>query len=316
MKDVDTHRLSYFLRVAEEGSINRAAGVLGIAQPALSRQVRLLEEDLGVQLFRRTARGVRLTQEGERLRAAVAGPLRRLELAVRYAGSPLARVERGLRVGMPETAAVALAIPLLGVLGEVFPRATFQVSAAPTENLVARLLDGSLDMALLDPVQDGRLFQEDLVVEDLVVVGAQDCGLSADAAVSFVELCAWPLVLPASRAGVRTALENAALRLKTQLSSHLSTDSLELTKEAVAAGHGFAVLPYSSCAREFAAKRLCHASLSDPVLTRPLRLSVTSKLDLPTGLATRVSGVIKEEAARLIESGAWRARLASPSRAD
>ncbi|MEU9454426.1 LysR family transcriptional regulator [Streptomyces sp. NPDC048277] len=309
---MDTHRLSYFLRVAEEGSINRAAGVLGVAQPALSRQVRLLEEDLGVQLFRRTARGVRLTQEGERLRAAVAGPLRRLELAVRYAGSPLARVERGLHVGMPETAAAVLAVPLLGALGAAFSRITFQVSAAPTENLLARLLDGSLDIALLDPVEDGRLFQEDLVMEDLVVVGGPDCGLSVDTAVSFVELCAWPLVLPASRVGVRTAVENTALRLKTQLSSRLSTDSLELTKDAVAAGHGFAVLPYSSCAREFATNRLCHASLLDPVLTRPLRLSVTSKLDLPTGLATRVSAIIREETARLIESGTWRARLTTP----
>ncbi|MEU9339912.1 LysR family transcriptional regulator [Streptomyces sp. NPDC048278] len=309
---MDTHRLSYFLRVAEEGSINRAAGVLGVAQPALSRQVRLLEEDLGVQLFRRTARGVRLTQEGERLRAAVAGPLRRLELAVRYAGSPLARIERGLHVGMPETAAVTLALPLLGALGAAFPRVTFQVSAAPTENLVAWLLDGSLDIALLDPVQDGRLFQEDLVVEDLVVVGGRDCGLSADTAVSFAELCAWPLVLPASRAGVRTALENVALRLKMRLSSHLSTDSLDLMKEAVAAGHGFAVLPYSSCVREIASHRLCHASLFDPALTRPLRVSVTSRLDLPRGLATRVGGIIKEETARLIESGAWRARLTSP----
>src|SRR5687768_16700342 len=58
VSSVDTHRLRYFLCIAEEGSINRAASVLQIAQPALSRQVRLLEEDLGVILFRRTSRGV------------------------------------------------------------------------------------------------------------------------------------------------------------------------------------------------------------------------------------------------------------------
>src|SRR5215213_7880271 len=102
---MDTHRLKYFLRIADEGSITRAAGVLGIAQPALSRQVRLLEEDLGVTLFRRTRRGVELTEEGERLRASTAGPLRLLDIAVQYAGSPVARLERGMRLGMPETAA-------------------------------------------------------------------------------------------------------------------------------------------------------------------------------------------------------------------
>ena len=91
---MDTHRLKYFLRIAEEGSITRAAGLLGIAQPALSRQLQLLEDDLGVALFRRTRRGVELTEAGERLRASTAGPLRQLELAVHYAGSPLARLER------------------------------------------------------------------------------------------------------------------------------------------------------------------------------------------------------------------------------
>lgn len=61
---MDTHRLKYFLRIAEQGSITGAAASLGIAQPALSRQIRLLEEDLGVALFRRTRRGVQLTEEG------------------------------------------------------------------------------------------------------------------------------------------------------------------------------------------------------------------------------------------------------------
>jgi len=90
---VDTHRLKYFLRVAEEGSITRAAKLLGIAQPALSRQVQLLEEDLGISLFTRNRRGVELTEEGERLRASTAAPLRQLELAVQYVSSPLARLE-------------------------------------------------------------------------------------------------------------------------------------------------------------------------------------------------------------------------------
>lgn len=83
-------------------------------------------------------------------------------------------------------------------------------------------------------------------------------------------------------------------------------------QEAIAAGHGFGVLLYSSCVREFASNRLSHAPLFDPVLTRPLRVSVTSKLDLPTGLATRVSDILKEETARLIGTGTWRARLTSP----
>src|SRR6202042_3768507 len=133
---MDTHRLKYFLRIAEEGSISRAAAVLGIAQPALSRQIRLLEEDLGITLFHRTRRGVHLTEEGERLRSSTAAPLRQLELAVRYPGSPLARIERGLLLGMPETAVAVLAAPLIASLTTVFPSASFSVSVGSTDQLV------------------------------------------------------------------------------------------------------------------------------------------------------------------------------------
>jgi len=98
---METRRLKYFVRIAEDGSLMRAAGVLRIAQPALSRQLRLLEEDLGLTLFRRTPRGMQLTQEGELLRVAVAGPLRELELALQNIRSLSARVEGNIVLGMP-----------------------------------------------------------------------------------------------------------------------------------------------------------------------------------------------------------------------
>src|ERR1700742_3018614 len=148
---MDTHRLKYFLRVAEEGSITRAAKVLGIAQPALSRQVQLLEEDLGVTLFRRNRRGVELTEEGERLRASTAAPLRQLELAVQYAGSPLARLKRGMRLGMTETAAGILAAPVIATLTTMFPQVSFSVSVGSTDQLVKELLNGAVDVALINP---------------------------------------------------------------------------------------------------------------------------------------------------------------------
>src|SRR5262245_3139345 len=119
---MDTHRLEYFLRIADEGSITRAAGSLGIAQPALSRQLRLLEEDLGVTLCHRTRNGVLLTEEGQHLRDSTAVPLRQLERAVKYAGSPLARLERGMVLGIPETTAEVLAAPLVSRLTTVFPQ--------------------------------------------------------------------------------------------------------------------------------------------------------------------------------------------------
>jgi DNA-binding transcriptional LysR family regulator len=311
---VDTHRLRYFLRIAEEGSISRAATVLGIAQPALSRQVRLLEEDLGVTLFRRTSRGVELTEEGERLHASAAGPLRQLELAMLYVGSPLARAERGVRVGLPATAARVLATPLLDRLSAEFPGVGLQLVVANTDTLVREMLQRAVDIALIGPTSDGRVFYQDVVVEDLVLVGGPGSGLKPDQAVDFPDLVDHPLVLPASQESLRTAVENTALRLRLRLTSTFATDSLEVTRSLVEAGHGYAVLPLSAVADEIEAGRLRYAPLREPALTQRLGISVTSQLDLTRGFAIKVGDLIREETERVISSGAWAARLAPPPR--
>jgi DNA-binding transcriptional LysR family regulator len=249
-KTMDTHRLKYFLRIAEEGSITRAATVLGIAQPALSRQVRLLEEDLGITLFQRTRRGVLLTEEGERLRASTAAPLRQLELAIQYAGSPLARIERGLLLGMVPTAAGVLAAPLLASLGAAFPNVHVHVAVAETDELVQKMLNGAIDLAVINPVPDDRLFFRHLLIEDLVIVGPAASALSPEDPVRFTDLATLPLVLPSAPTGIRNTLENTALRLKVPINSHFSTDSVEVSKSLVEAGHGYAVLPLSACAAD------------------------------------------------------------------
>ncbi|MGF7235484.1 MAG: LysR family transcriptional regulator [Frankia sp.] len=311
---MDTHRLRYFLRIADEGSINRAASVLGIAQPALSRQVRMLEEDLGVTLFHRTARGVQLTEDGERLRATTASPLRQLELAMRYVGSPLARIERGLHVGLPATTVCVLAMPLLDSLSMAFPKVDFRVSVATTAELVEGMLKGVVDIALIEPVPDGRIFYNDLVVEDLAVVGPATSDLRPNRPLEFAELAALPLILPGSQTGIRTSIENTALRLKLKLRSTFATDALEVAKDLIEAGRGYGVLPLSACAAEIEAKRLRHAPLCEPSLTQQLGTAVTGHLEVPRGFSIRIGEIIREEVARLVESGAWNARLSPPPR--
>jgi LysR family transcriptional regulator, nitrogen assimilation regulatory protein len=308
VESMDTHRLKYFLRIAEEGSITRAATALGIAQPALSRQVRLLEEDLGITLFHRTRRGVRLTEEGERLRSSTAAPLRQLELAVRYAGSPLARIERGVLFGMVPTAAYALAAPLLASLGAGFPNVHFHVAVADTEDLVQRMLNGAIDLAVINPVPDDRLFYRQLLVEDLVLVGGPASDLSPGNPIRFVDLAKLPLVMPSAQIGIRNTVENAALRLKVGITARFSTDSLEVSKSLVEAGLGYAVMPLAACGAEAEAGRLRYTSICGPEINHHLGVAATSALELPREFATKIGVVMREEIARLIRSGSWPAR--------
>jgi len=309
---MDTHRLKYFQRIAEEGSITRAAGLLGIAQPALSRQLQLLEEELGVALFRRTRRGVELTDAGERLRASTAAPLRQLELAVQYAGSPLARLERNMLLGLLETTVDVLAAPLINSLITVFPNAVFSVTVGSTDQLVDAMLKGAVDVALINPVPDERVFYRKMLIEDLVLVGGPQSLLEATHAVPFIDVVALPLVIPRSPAGIGHALENAALRTKVNMSYRTTSDSLQVTKTLIEAGLVYGILPLSACRREVDDGRLRFAPIREPALTQQLGVAATSQLDLPRELTVKLGNTIREEVAALIKSGRWSAELLSP----
>jgi LysR family transcriptional regulator, nitrogen assimilation regulatory protein len=311
---MDTHRLKYFLRVAEEGSITRAASLLGIAQPALSRQVQLLEEDLGVTLFHRTRRGVQLTEEGERLRSSTAAPLRQLELAVQYVGSPLARLDRGVLLGLPETAVGVLAAPLIASLNTVFPSATFSVAVGSTDQLVEAMLKGSVDVAVINPVPDDRVFYRELLTENLVLVGGRESGLEPSRETTFADLVELPLVIPRSPTGVGNALENAALRTKVAIGYRTATDSLQVAKSLIEAGLAYAVLPLSAVGRELEDGRMRHSPIAEPSLSQQLGVAATAQLDLPREYAAKVGDTLREETARLIKSGRWPAQLLSKER--
>jgi LysR family transcriptional regulator, nitrogen assimilation regulatory protein len=310
-KPMDTHRLKYFLRIAEEGSITRAAGLMGMAQPALSRQLQLLEEDLGVALFRRTRRGVELTDAGERLRSSTAAPLRQLELAVQYAGSPLARLKRAMLIGIPESAVDVLAAPLIGRLSTAFPSAQFSVTVGSTDQLVEAMLKGSVDIALINPVPDDRVFYREVLNEELVLVGASDSHVDPDRPVDFADIVELPLVVPRSTTGLAQALHNAALRAKVNIDYQITTDSVRVMLCLIEAGLVYGVLPLSACRRELNHSRLRYARIREPKLVQQLGVAATTQLDLPRELSAAVGNLLREEVAALIKSGSWQAELLS-----
>lgn len=311
-ESMDTHRLKYFLRIAEEGSITRAATLLGMAQPALSRQLQLLEEDLGVALFRRNRRGVELTEAGERLRSSTAAPLRQLELAVQYAASPLARLKRAMLIGLPETAVDVLAAPLIGRLGTAFPNAQFAVTVGSTDQLVEAMLKGSVDIALINPVPDDRVFYREVLTEEFVLVGGADSELDPNRPVDFAEISELPLVVPRSTTGLGQALQNAALRAKVNIDYRTTTDSTRVMLCLIESGFAYGVLPHSACRRSVVESRLRYAPIREPVLTHQLGVAATAQLDLPRELVVKVGNALREEIAALIKSGSWRAELLSP----
>jgi DNA-binding transcriptional LysR family regulator len=147
---MELRHLRYFVAVAEEGHITRAAARLGIQQPPLSQQIRALEAELQVQLFRRKPRGVELTQAGEALFTEAQAILRQIEHAV-TAVRRTARGEAG-RIGLGFTSSASFHpfVPqAIREYREAHPLVRLTLEESGTGELVAALIDERLDAAFV-----------------------------------------------------------------------------------------------------------------------------------------------------------------------
>jgi len=306
---MDFKRLSYFVRIAELGSLSKAADRLHIAQPALSRQMRLLEQDVGVPLFKRHRRGMQLTLEGEEFRARLVGPLRQIELAREDTRSLSKEVGGNVAFGMPPTTSYVLAGPLARRVAQQAPSVSLRVVEGYAGHLIDWLQRGEIDVALLyGQASDYRLAAEDLLVEELMLVGPPDCELSPNRPVAFAQLGNLPLVLPSHPHGLRVVVDNMAARTKVKLKVRFQADSFQLMKELVTSGLGYTTLPYSSFSREAAAGGLKYAPIHRPRVTRQLVLATQSATD--TSRAARRLGIlIRQEIVALVAAGKWTATL-------
>jgi DNA-binding transcriptional LysR family regulator len=165
---IELRLLRYFTAVAEEGHVGHAAARLFISQPALSQQIRALEEQVGVPLFTRHARGVELTEAGEVLLAEAREVLARAE-RLEETVEELARGEAaGLRIGVPPGLDPGLLPGLIARLRESHPDAPIGVRELTTPDQLDALRAGSLDLGLVrEPVDDSRLSRRTLLVEPL-----------------------------------------------------------------------------------------------------------------------------------------------------
>jgi DNA-binding transcriptional LysR family regulator len=165
---IELRLLQYFTVVAEERHMGHAAARLFISQPALSQQIRALEEQVGVPLFVRHPRGMELTEAGDALlleARQVLASSERLEAAV----GELARGEgTALRIGVPPGLDARLLPELLASLRASHPNAAIEVREVTTPDQLAALTAGSLDLGLVrEPVDDTRLSRRTLLVEPL-----------------------------------------------------------------------------------------------------------------------------------------------------
>ena len=274
---MNLHHFHVFHAVVEAGSISRAAEALSISQPAVSKQVRELERNLGVTLLDRLPRGVAPTAAG-RLLADHARRLFAIEAEAERAVAELKGLRRGsLTVGASTTIAGYLLPAAFARFGRGHPDIDLALHVANTDGVLRRLVEGGFDLGFTEgsadaleaePAVESQVFAHD----ELVAVAAADHPLAARESVQLEEVLNVPLVMREAGSGTRAVLERALAERGLGATVAMSLGSTEAVIGAVAAGAGAAFISRLVATRGAAAGRLAILPIRDWSLRRPLHL--------------------------------------------
>jgi DNA-binding transcriptional LysR family regulator len=247
---MELRHLRYFIAVAEEGHITRAAERLGIQQPPLSQQIRALETELDVQLFRRKPRGMELTEAGRALLTDARAVLAHVEHALATTRRT-ARGEQGrIAVGFTNSAPFHPFVPrAIRVFRETYPLVSFVLEEGSTSELVEALERGTIDAAFIrSPVGDAvGLTVDPLLEEDMVVALPVAHQLSVAGEVALKALAAETFILYRRRVGpgLYDAIIGACQRAGFSPQIGQEAPRIVSTLNLVAAGLGVSIVPAS-----------------------------------------------------------------------
>ena len=277
---MDLKQLEYFVRVAELGSFTRAAQVLDVAQPALSRQVRLLEVELRQNLLVRNGRGATPTEAGQVLLEHGRGILHQVERA----REELARVRSGLAgrvaLGLPPSVARVLMVPLTRAFREKLPQAQLSISEGLSSAMQENLHNGRLDIAVLyKPMPTPGIELQALMDEELLLVQPRPPGLPEDPpppAITLHEVAALPLLIPSRPNALRMHVESEMARIGCQPQIALEIDGVSAMLDLVADGAGVAILSRNAVMRSVRPSAYALRAIGEPALRIPLATAISS----------------------------------------
>jgi len=238
---MDLRQLRYFVTLFEEGSVTKAARRLGVVQPALSMQIRKLEEEFHTQLFLRTSRGVDPTFAGEAFYKKATAILDEIRSAEAYLRDSSKEVAGDLAVGLMPSLSISALAPAVAEFNKTYPSVKIRVIEAYSDYLIENLEKQIVDFAIIN--DDGNAGDAELVplyTDSLVYVTAETESCEA---VSLKDIQGPSLVLPSMRQGMRRTLDRQFSRMDLAASPRIRIDSLNGVLGLVASGGFSTVLP-------------------------------------------------------------------------
>ena len=291
---MELRQLRYFVAIVDHGSLSRAALVLHVAQPALTQQLRQLEEELGAQLLHRSAHGVLSTDAGKVFYEHAQAILKQVADARSAVTQSTTRPSGSVTLGLPHSISGALALPLLTAARATYPEITLQLTEEISGSLIEQLKSGRLNLAVLfDDGQLGGFEATPLVEEDLMYIcRADSASKPAGAAMTLGAALGTTLILPAQQHGVRPLIEQAA------------ASSIAILKSALLADMGATLLPLAPLRAEIESGVLSATPVDNPPIRRSVTLCASRNIPL-TNAAAAISRLVRQVTEMLCESGGW-----------
>ncbi|WP_186418199.1 LysR family transcriptional regulator [Bosea sp. CS1GBMeth4] len=303
---MDSRKLRYFAVTARLGSFSRAAEELRVAQPALSRRIREIEDELGQPLFSRHGRGVRLTAFGASV-LQKAEEIEHLIGQIRREAREPHRLQGKVALGMPPAAALRIGPPLAARIRQSCPEVMLSLRDGVSSLIQEWLIGGRIDLGVTynaTPMDGLEIVP--LLREQAVLVGPP-AGALADGgreSIRLRDIAGLPLIMPSLPHNNRRVLEEAAARHEVRLVIRAEVDSVALTKALVRDGQGYTILSHASVEDEVRRGELSRRAIDSPPVFADLSL-VATKAALEAPLKRHVALELRRLLTELCESGAW-----------
>src|SRR5215470_10583245 len=269
---MDFDQLESFLEVARHTSFSRAAEKRFRTQPAISSQIRALEEEIGARLFDRSGGKVALTSAGKVFQKYAEEALAARKTLIASLAE-MERVPRGeIVVGANEATCLHILPEVFAEFKKLYPSVGVHISRLERAKILESVIDNSVDFGVVStPVDDKRLTVVSIHRDELVIIAPPGHPLSRMKSVGLAEVVRFPLLLP-KIGRTRDAIENLfhERHLKPRISMEL--DSSELLKRFVAADVGIGFIARSNVVEDVKAGVLTAINLADAALRRDLAL--------------------------------------------
>lgn len=295
--NIDFELYRVFYTVANNGNITKASEELNITQPAISKSIKKLEDQLGGQLFVRTKRGVVLTQEGKEF-------YKYIKNAMEYIANgeskftELINLESGcIRIGVSTTLTKEFLLPYLKTFHKLYPKIDIQISTYLTADLIPKLRNGLIDIVILN-VTDNN-YGDDIEITKCRKI--TDCFVVSDAfkkltnkKISLKELNKYPLILQSKGSNTREFLDNFTKSHNVTLNPNIELASYSLVVEFTKIGLGIGYVTEDYIKNDLKNNELTILDLEEKIPSRYIGIA-TSSNHLPNFSTKKLIEIITEK---------------------